>query len=264
MNTPDDTPAPSGRPFGFWITAVDRLVADRFATAFEDEGITRREWRILNLLDGTVPADRVPHGPKLRRLAELGWIERGDPGWTLTAPGAAAKARLTSAVSEIHAQVAGILDEDEFTAMAASLEKLARGLGWQEGTRLPRRPRAERAGRGSDPRGSGRLSGFDPREHHAEFHRRFGHGRFGRPEFGPHPHGHGDGHGEDCDRRAAFEHGLRHGHAPSEHTGFEQPGFEQPDFGHAGFGQPGFGGRDFPHHGGRRGPGNHLHIHLHD
>ncbi len=121
MTTPDnptENTAPASRPFGFWLTAVDRLTAAAFATAFEDEGITRRDWRILNVIDGTAPAVRELRGPKLRRLAELGWIARDGEDWTLTEEGAAAKARLSSAVDEIRAQVAAPLTEEEFTAMS--------------------------------------------------------------------------------------------------------------------------------------------------
>src|SRR5690606_6877617 len=50
MNTDENS-----RPFGFWLKAVDRLMAAEFARAFESEGITRREWRLLNIVDGTAP-----------------------------------------------------------------------------------------------------------------------------------------------------------------------------------------------------------------
>lgn len=149
-NIPENTPADQSRPFGFWITAVDRLLAAEFATAFEDEGITRRDWRILNAVDGTVPLGRDLPDSKVRHLVALGWVEQGSDGWTLTADGTAAKARLTAAVDEIRAQVAGALDPEEFAAMAAALEKLARGLGYEEGKRLPRRHVGGRSGVGRE------------------------------------------------------------------------------------------------------------------
>ena len=66
MNTTDD----NTRPFGYWITAVDRLMRAEFATVFEDEGITRRDWRMLNRIDGTVPDGRPVHPRKLHRLID--------------------------------------------------------------------------------------------------------------------------------------------------------------------------------------------------
>ncbi|GAA4479877.1 hypothetical protein [Microbacterium panaciterrae] len=244
-NNSEHTPSDGSRPFGFWITAVDRLSAAAFATAFEDEGITRRDWRILNLIDGTVPADRELHGPKLRRLAALGWIRRTDEGWTLTGEGTAAKARLSTAVDEIRAQVAAPLSPEDFAAMAASLEKVARGLGWAEGMRLPRpaRTRDGRRGQHGHAEHHGRPGhgfahgehGFGPREHGfgPRDGERHGHG-FG-PDHDEH-HGHGERHDhrEHCDGRAAFGHvHRRHGHGP------------------------------FPR-GAYGAPAHHVHIHLHD
>ncbi len=154
MNTTDS------RPFGFWITAVDRLMKAEFATVFADEGISRREWRMLNLIDGTVPTGSAAgqlHGSKrrgftLRRLIELGWIERSEDaeqGWALTEAGRLAKIRLSDAVDQIRAKVTAAVTDEEYTAMTASLEKIAREFGWEEGKRLPRR-HGRRHGHGRD------------------------------------------------------------------------------------------------------------------
>ncbi|MDR2322461.1 MAG: hypothetical protein LBE60_12525 [Microbacterium sp.] len=224
-NTPENTPADRSRPFGFWITAVDRLLAAEFATAFEDEGITRRDWRILNAVDGTVPLGRELPAGKVRHLAALGWVEPGQDGWTLTAEGTAAKARLTTAVEEIRAQVAGTLDPEEFAAMASALEKLARGLGYEEGTRLPRRHAGERRGGGRGEHG----------------HR--GHGR-----RGPDRH-----HGGEFGERLA-----RHGEHPRHEHGFPGGFGERLPHEHA------RGERSFRGHGAPGHSPAHLHIHLHD
>lgn len=266
-NTSENAPSDQSRPFGFWVTAVDRLTAARLATAFEDEGITRRDWRILNIVDGSVPAGRALRDRKLQRLAGLGWIERTADGWALTPDGTSAKARLSSAVEEIRAEVAGILGADEFTAMAASLEKLARGLGYEDGMRLPRRPGARR-GDGSDRAhgGRGRRHADDHRRHglghgghgrhagssHGEpfghgAHDRFaGHPRFGREwphrEHGEHPRFPGE-HGEHA-RFPGARLPFRGGHEHGEHT--------------RGGGRHGMGPRGRDH---RR--AEHIHIHLH-
>jgi len=132
------------RPFGYWITAVDRLMRAEFATVFADEGITRRHWRLLNRIDGTVPGNsgHDTHHPRrgfaLRQLIELGWVERTREGWSLTEAGTLAKQRLGTAVDEIRARVSSVLEPDEYAAMTASLEKIAREFGWEEGKRLPR------------------------------------------------------------------------------------------------------------------------------
>lgn len=266
-NTPENASSDQSRPFGFWITASDRLLAARFATAFEDEGITRREWRVLNVVDGTVPIGRELPDRALRPLLDLGWIERTADGWALTADGSAARARLSTAVEEIRDEVAALLDPEEFATMAASLEKLARGLGYEEGMRLPRR------------RGTRRDGDRDHRRGH-------GHHRHGRSAHGEHRdhdgrHGHGE-HSVPCEH--AGHHG-RHGHGERRHgertAHDERAAFgrfaEQPGFGRFAE-QPGFGRewlrREHGHgeHAGGRGPRGghhrhaptHLHIHLHD
>jgi hypothetical protein len=258
-NPSENASSDQSRPFGFWITAVDRLTAARFATAFEDEGITRRDWRILNIIDGTVPAGRELPDRKLRRLADLGWIERTADGWALTPDGTAAKARLAGAVEEIRAEVAGILGADEFTAMAASLEKLARGLGYEDGMRLPRRPGARRG----DVHGRRGHRLFDDHRRHG-----LGHGEHRRRAGLPHgePFGHGDPdrfaghpsfdrewpHGEHP--RFGHEHG-EHPRFPGEHPRFGREHGEHPRGGH----WHGMGPRGRHH----RRAAEHIHIHLH-
>ena len=231
MNTTDD----NTRPFGYWITAVDRLMRAEFATVFEDEGITRRDWRMLNRIDGTVPDSRPVHPRKLHRLLELGWVERTREGFGLTDAGTLAKQRLGTAVDELRARVAGAVSAEEYATMTAALEKIAREFGWEEGKRLPRR--AEH--------GHGPAS-------------RFGH-RHGFP--GHRGHGHGFGRG-----RHSGEHGFDRGHGFGEHGsenhhGSEhRHGFEHLTEGHRHREM----GRGFArgHH--RHGaPATHIHIHTH-
>ncbi|WP_424936994.1 MULTISPECIES: hypothetical protein [Bacteria] len=213
-NTPDGVApenAPSHgaeRPFGFWITAVDRLLRAEFATAFEREGITRRDWRLLNLVDGTVPAGRPLRAEKLRRLVELGWVSPDDHGWTPTDEGRAAKDRLGSIVDDIRARVAAAVEPEEFAVMTSSLEKVARELGWHEGMRLPRTGRDRRD-----------FGGFARHEHHHGGHRL---GADSTRQHG-HAHDHGDarhtGSGERCGHRAHHgRHGMP-GHGLGPHDG---------------------------------------------
>lgn len=55
-----------GRPLGYWLRTVDRLLAERFDRAFEGEGLTRGDWRRMYRIDGTAPGKRfdstVPGG----------------------------------------------------------------------------------------------------------------------------------------------------------------------------------------------------------
>lgn len=233
MNTTDD----NTRPFGYWITAVDRLMRAEFATVFEDEGITRRDWRMLNRIDGTVPDGRPVHPRKLHRLIELGWVERTREGFGLTDAGTLAKQRLGTAVDELRARVAGAVSAEEYATMTAALEKIAREFGWEEGERLPR---------------SGR------REHGPAS--RFGH-RHGVPGHRGSDRGHGFGHG-----RHSGEHGFGHAHGFGERESANRHDFEHradadaDAHGHRHREM----GRGFArgHH--RHGiPATHIHIHTH-
>ncbi|WP_431864734.1 MarR family winged helix-turn-helix transcriptional regulator [Microbacterium paraoxydans] len=206
MNTTaDSTSDNTSRPFGFWLKAVDRLMAHDFATAFAAEGATRRDWRLLNVVDGTVPARRPLHPHKLHDLVDRGWVEADGDGWALTDEGRAAKERLGAAVDGIRAKVAGAVSDEEMATTLAALEKIARAFGWDEETPLPRK---QRSGFGFGPRhGFGRGHGFGP-----------GHG-FGHEHGFDRGHGFGPGHG------FGHEHGFDRGHGFDRHNGDEEGGY---------------------------------------
>ena len=288
----------SERPFGFWITAVDRLLRAEFATAFEREGITRRDWRLLNLIDGTVAADRPLRAEKLRRLVELGWVAPDGDGWTLTDEGRAAKDRLGAIVDDIRVRVAGAVDPEEFAVMASSLERIARELGWHEGMRLPRTGRggfgfarfarlATRHGfapgalRGPHGEGHGfPHAGFSHRGfrhdglpgdrhddhvgHHGHDRARHDHAHDERHHGGHHRDAHPDArHDGPADgHRRGHAHGRRGDEAHREYEGHrDHRGHEGHRDHRAHRGHRGLHGRGLgPHDGQAR----HLHIHLHD
>lgn len=200
MNTSDTQNTDStSRPFGYWLKAADRLMAAEFATAFDSEHASRRDWRILNIVDGTVASDRPLNGHKLHRLVERGWVSPEGDGWTLTDDGRAAKERLGAIVDEIRTKVTEAVSPEDMATTLASLEKIARAFGWDEETPLPRR---RRHGFGGPRHGRGFGRGFG----HG-FRNGFGHGR--EHGFGP-----GRGFGPDADA----EHGCRHGeHGHGDH-----------------------------------------------
>ncbi|WP_249521222.1 MarR family winged helix-turn-helix transcriptional regulator [Microbacterium sp. ER1] len=243
MNTTaDSTLDNTSRPFGFWLKAIDRLMAQDFATVFAAEGATRGDWRLLNVVDGSVPARRPLNPHKLHDLIDRGWVEADGDGWALTDEGRAAKERLGAAVDGIRAKVADAVSDEEMATTLAALEKIARAFGWDEETPLPRK---QRPGFGFGPRG-----GFARRHGHGHG-RGFGPGEgFGRGDFGPrhgfgHSFGPGDGFGHgDFESRHGF--GPRHG-LESRH------GFDRGDFGP----RRGFDRHDGAEEGGYRGRGHH-------
>ncbi|WP_244632217.1 hypothetical protein [Microbacterium sp. Se63.02b] len=138
MNTSESqNPQNTSRPFGYWLKAADRLMASEFAAAFGSEHASRRDWRILNIVDGTVASDRPLNAHKLHSLVERGWVASEGDGWTLTDEGRAAKERLGAIVDGIRAKVSAAVSDEEMATTLASLEKIARAFGWEEGTPLP-------------------------------------------------------------------------------------------------------------------------------
>ena len=183
----------SSRPLGFWLKAIDRLMAVEFGTAFESEGVTRREWRLLNIIAG----DRAPQHDRpldartLDRLINLGWVTDADGSWTLTDEGRAAKNRLSDIVDGIRAKVTDAVPADDLATTVAALEQIARAFGWDEATPLPRRRGGhERFGRhGFGRHGFGRHGFGRPGRGLGRPGRRFGHEAHGMP---------GADKGEDC------------------------------------------------------------------
>jgi hypothetical protein len=43
-------PAEAGRPIGYWLKHLDRLIDDSFSRALAADELTRRHWQVLNTL----------------------------------------------------------------------------------------------------------------------------------------------------------------------------------------------------------------------
>jgi hypothetical protein len=244
MTTPDDTqninstdsPSASPRPFGFWLKVIDRRLDEAMRDLFAEEGLTRRDWRRLNLVAGTVTDPRMSEKlaarpERVEPLVERGWVE-GEPGaWGLTEAGEAARASLHERVATLRAKVAGAVSPEDFVTTMASLEAIAGELGWVEGERMPRHH-----GRGFGRRHGG--EGF-VRRHHGEGHsRRHGdwHGRGQREAHGQCGHGHGHGHGHGAARNDVHVH--VHVHGDADRTGRpHERGDHGHDHGHDGHGR---------------------------
>lgn len=250
MNTSDtqntDT---TSRPFGYWLKAVDRLMAAEFASAFESEHASRRDWRILNIVDGTAPARRPLNAHKLHGLVERGWVVADGDGWTLTDDGRAAKERLGGIVDGIRAKVTDAVSPEDLDTTLTSLEQIARAFGWDEETPLPR-GRGRR--HGFEPRGFGR--GFGPGRGFGRRHGRpFGRGRGFAPGFGSeHEHEHGadaERRDHDCGHRGHSGHDRFAGAHDRAHHGHADGG--RPDHGRADHGDQ-HGRHSGPRHGEHR------------
>ncbi|RXZ71682.1 hypothetical protein [Agromyces albus] len=179
-NHNDTTVPTSPRPLGYWLRVIDRRLDDTMRDLFAAEGISRRDWRRLNLIAGTVSdprmIDRLAARPeRIAPLIERGWVTGEPRSWSLTEAGDAALHSLHGRVSSLRATIADAVSPEDFATTMSSLEAIARQLGWSDDERMPRK--------------------------HG---RSFGHGRPGEHGHGvAHRSEHGHGHG----------HGLPHGHA---------------------------------------------------
>ncbi|MFB7892100.1 hypothetical protein ACFC1I_07875 [Microbacterium sp. NPDC056044] len=259
-NEENETRPTDKKPLGYWLRAVDGLLTREFATALEAEGITRRDWMLLNVLSGDVDAPELRErlarkGKRLRGIEERGWAEeQGDGTWVLTDLGRAEKERIGAIVDGIRARVVAAVGDDEaYTALTGSLEAIARELGWDENA----------AGRERGFGGFGRPGfgpGFGP-GFRGGFGPGFGPGLGGRPRpFDPDVHG---GYGRNRHRGFApgrpghpaerFDEPLRgygdegchghHAHAGHSHHDHEGNGHPHGDHGH------GWSHGDHRHHG---------------
>ncbi|WP_349425608.1 hypothetical protein [Microbacterium sp. LWS13-1.2] len=257
------------RPLGSWLRAVDALLTREFATALEAEGITRRDWMLLNMLSGDVDApdfrERLARkGKRLRGLEERGWVvEQGDGTWALTDLGHSEKERIGTVVDGIRSRVVAAVGDDEaYAALTASLEAVAREFGWDENSAGRGRGFGGFGGFGWPGFGRGGAPGFGPEFRGRSFGPGWGPGFGGRPRpFDPDIH---DGYGHN--RHRGFAPG-RHGH-PAER--FDEPmrGYGEhgcaghhPHAGHSHHDHEGDEHGDHRHHGGPHHQGDHGHGH---
>jgi hypothetical protein len=135
------------RPIGFWLKLVDGLIDDQFATTLEEHGVTRRQWQLLNVLargESTVEQLDAAVAPflaadsedtsldHLSELIESSWVDATPSGYELTERGRGALGRLTTVVSDQRTVMTTDLTETDYMTTVATLERMARNLGWNE------------------------------------------------------------------------------------------------------------------------------------
>ncbi len=170
------------KPLGFWLAAVEHRTHDAMRTAFADQGVSRREWRLLNVIAqapvtidelkaalpprgrgkgqglrprrrGDEPADHSESAGRRERpirrstaevleaLVERGWLTAEGGTFAITDEGSRMTAELGERVASVRRSVgAGISDADYATTIA-TLEAMARNLGWDENAPRPERRR---------------------------------------------------------------------------------------------------------------------------
>ena len=135
------------RPIGFWLKLVDRMIDERFASTLEEHGVTRRQWQLLGVLsrgDATVQQLNAAVAPflaadegetvvdHLSELVESGWVTASPAGYSITERGSTAFTRLAEVVTANREIATEGITEDEYNGMLATLERVARNLGWND------------------------------------------------------------------------------------------------------------------------------------
>ncbi len=135
------------RPIGFWLRLVDKLLEERFAEVLEEHGITRGQWQLLNVLSrGSATAEAVegavepftsvdgePVSAQLAELIESGWVSLGGTEYRLTERGEVAHDRLAEVIGELRTHSTEGISGDDYASTLATLERMARNLGWSDG-----------------------------------------------------------------------------------------------------------------------------------
>ena len=146
------------RPIGFWLKLVDQLVDEQYGASFEEHGVTRRQWQMMNMLTSG-PATEKELSEKLRpffpvvepgtskelidELAESGWVAVQDGEYVLTELGSRSLENLRGAVERIRDQLTAEVSEEEYAALVNVLQRMAGNLGWSES---PEHPAADTPG----------------------------------------------------------------------------------------------------------------------
>src|SRR5690606_7895822 len=133
------------RPIGFWLKLVDRLIDERFAAIIEEHGVTRRQWQLMGVITGggataeqldaalapflTAGGDETS-ADHLAELVESDWVVVDVDRYALTERGDTAYARLGTIVEGLRSTIAEGLSDAEYASTVASLERMARNLGY--------------------------------------------------------------------------------------------------------------------------------------
>ncbi|GAA1356297.1 hypothetical protein GCM10009636_25420 [Arthrobacter koreensis] len=136
------------RPIGFWLKLLDQLVDEQFGASFEEHGVTRRQWQMMNLLTNGPASEKElsdqlkpffpaveagTSGELIEELAESGWVAVSDGQYSLTDLGTRSLENLRGAVERIRDQLTVDVSEEEYAALVSVMQRMAANLGWKDG-----------------------------------------------------------------------------------------------------------------------------------
>ena len=90
---------PERKPIGYWLKELDRRIEETLDHTLADEGVTRRDWQVLNALD-TTPAARDavvdalrPFWARARPTRTTSWRRSSPAAGRCATPTAATRSR---------------------------------------------------------------------------------------------------------------------------------------------------------------------------
>jgi DNA-binding MarR family transcriptional regulator len=136
------------KPIGYWLKELDRLIEQTLDRALAGEGVTRRDWQVLNALE-TRPAalhdvvdqlrpfwgvEAVDPGTVLEGLIERGWALRdASHRYALSPEGESARALLLERVAQLRAAIADGVTPEQYNTTIETLARMAENLARLEG-----------------------------------------------------------------------------------------------------------------------------------
>jgi hypothetical protein len=125
------------KPIGWWLKEVDRLLEQSFEQVLAADGLNRRQWQILNAVQGDAPVavaikpflsgDPAELASLTAPLTARGWLD--DDG--LTPAGLAAYEALAEKVHAQRRRINNGIVETEYLQTVDVLRRMAVNLGYR-------------------------------------------------------------------------------------------------------------------------------------
>ncbi len=132
----------SARPIGYWLKKLDRLIDAQFERQLGEAGLSRRQWQLLNLLEGgprstpELQAELEPFlqgapeelSEALSGLVTRGWADFQDNIVNITETGLAQFGLLKAKVAELRQALTAGISPEEYQATVDVLARMAANL----------------------------------------------------------------------------------------------------------------------------------------
>lgn len=135
-------PTKPDRPIGYWLKRADNLLTEQINKAQTENGVTRSEWQVLNLL---MENGRATHAHLfntmstfidsgeldtiLNNLMERGWVQTDqDATFALTEAGRQQHAIILARQKEVRQRAMQGISQEEYLTVLRVLERLVNNL----------------------------------------------------------------------------------------------------------------------------------------